>query len=228
MKIKQKKGQIVFFIIFFVILSWLMSFWDLSLDEFLGERDYWGKGGSLFYIANWPSLIFKLYPLSSTNSGSIEYNIEEGLFNPLVIVANTIGWTIIGLIVGLIISLKKPEVDISFSKLKRELFSANRDIRITISLWLFSLFVVATFGFNVSTLQVAPNIIATIQIFLMGSTLLFPIIIPLLIMESIIHLVRGKKKKDYLNLSQRVVLWCILISSISFSVIFLIVYFLRP
>jgi len=225
MIIKQKKGQIVFFIISFIILLWLMNFWAFSLEEIIEKPK--GREVTLFYLANWPSLLFKLYPVTTIN-GLIKYNVEAGFFNPLVITVNAIGWGIIGLIMGLIISLKKPEMIISFSKLKKELFSVNRDIRITVCLWLFSLLVVTTFGFNVSTLQVTPNIVATIQVFLLCSTILFPVIIPLLIMESIIHLVRDKKRKDYLTLSQRVVLWCILISSVSFSILFLIVYFMRP
>jgi hypothetical protein len=226
MKIKQKKGQIVFFIIFFVILLWLMKFWGLTLSLMFQKPT--SREVTLFYIANWPSLIFDLYPVSEIDG---RYNIEAGFFNPLVMTVNAIGWGIIGFIVGLIISLKKPNMTISLSKLKREIFSDNRDIRITASLWIYSLLVVTLLGFNQLTFQIMAGIsmvLFIMQFFLLMSTLLFPIIAPLLIMESIIHLVRDKKKKDYLTLSQRVILWCILISSVCFSIIFLIVYFLRP
>ncbi|MBN1693767.1 hypothetical protein JW879_00015 [candidate division WOR-3 bacterium] len=183
---------------------------------------------TLFYIANWPSLIFDLYPVSEIDG---RYNIEAGFFNPLVMTVNAVGWGIIGFIVGFIISLKRPDTTNSLSKLRREIFSDNRDIRITVYIWIYSLLVVTLLGFNHLTFQMMPAICIVffiIQFFMSLSTLLFPIIVPLLIMESTIHLVRDKKRKDYLNLSQRVVLWCVLTSTIFLTIAFLIFYFTRP
>lgn len=225
MKIKQKRKQIFPYIILAVTLLWLMKFWGLTLSGMFQKPT--SREVTLFYIANWPSLIFDLYPVSAIDG---RYNIEAGFFNPLVMTVNAIGWGIIGFIVGFIISLKKPDMTISLSKLKREIFSDNRDIRITVSLWIYSLLVVTLLGFNQLTFQIMPAISMVffiIQFFLLMSTLLFPIIAPLLIMESTIHLVRGKKRKDYLNLSQRVALRCVLISSIFLIVAFLIIYFTR-
>jgi len=226
MKITQKRKQILPYIILALTLLWLMKFWGLTLSEMLENPK--SREVTFFYIANWPSLIFDLYPVFEIDG---RYNIEAGFFNPLVMTVNAIGWGIIGFIVGFIISLKKPDMTISLTKLKGEIFSDNRDIRITVSLWIYSLLVITLLGFNQLTFQIMPAIFMVffiIQFFLLISTLLFPIIAPLLIMESTIHLVRDKKRVDYLNLSQRVVLWCVLTSTIFLTIAFLIFHFTRP
>jgi hypothetical protein len=61
----------------------------------------------LFYIANWPSLLLKIYPTITTMHGTVVHSVEHGFFNPLIIISNAIGWTSVGFIIGLIISAVK-------------------------------------------------------------------------------------------------------------------------
>ncbi|MCK4234155.1 hypothetical protein KAX75_06980 [candidate division WOR-3 bacterium] len=109
MKIKEWKRIIILSLIFFVSLSIALPFYTLIADMAM-----WGtyhKGLSiadmLFHLTNWFSILLKIYPTVVSVDGKIVYDAGAGLFHPLVIIANAIGWGLIGFVVGLIISVIK-------------------------------------------------------------------------------------------------------------------------
>lgn len=110
MKITKGKKPIVFSIIFFLILPCVFMFIVACLAMTF-EQGLTGGGpylsDHLFNLANWPSLFLKIYPTIITMHGTKVYSVERGIFNPLVIIVNAIGWGIPGFIIGLIISAVK-------------------------------------------------------------------------------------------------------------------------
>jgi hypothetical protein len=97
-------------IIFFPILSWILLFMSL----FLAATLYQGSAGEilqptdiLFIIANWPSFLLKIYPTYITSYGKVAIDLERGIFNSSVIIYNSIGWALIGFVVGLIVWITK-------------------------------------------------------------------------------------------------------------------------
>jgi len=165
-------------------------------------------GANLFYIANWPSLLLKIYPVSNVINGMIEYNVELGFFHPLVILVNTIGWGLIGFIVGCLILIIKPAgMSLSFSDIKEELFLRNKVIRIVVWIWLFLVFSFTFMGFG-HALQILP--LSVVIIFT-------PFVLPLLFIFSIVLLIKRDRKKGLTTL-QRVTLWIIIITSMLFTI----------
>jgi hypothetical protein len=57
----------------------------------------------LFYMANWPSILLKTYPLIVGRSGGVGYDAGEAIFNPTVILVNSIPWIILGYIILFIV-----------------------------------------------------------------------------------------------------------------------------
>ena len=110
MKVAEKNKPIIFFIIFFPVLSWIFLFIGFFV-ALTFEQGLAGGGpylsGILMTIANWPSLLLNIYPTYTDMHGIVGYDIQRGLFHPLVIIANVIGWGLFGFIVGLIISVIK-------------------------------------------------------------------------------------------------------------------------
>lgn len=58
----------------------------------------------IFPIANWPSLLTKTYPMFGDENGVTGYDILKGLFYPPTLIANGLGWGLIGFLIGLGIS----------------------------------------------------------------------------------------------------------------------------
>ena len=110
MKVAEKNRPIIFFIIFFPVLSWIFLFIGFFV-ALTFEQGLAGGGpylsGILFYIANWPSLLLEIYPTITTMHGTVVHSVERGFFNPFVIIVNAIGWGFIGFLVGLTISAIK-------------------------------------------------------------------------------------------------------------------------
>jgi len=187
----------------------MLKFWDLSTSVFLSYgEDYVNVGANLFYIANWPSLLLKIYPVSNVINGMIEYNVELGFFHPLVILVNTIGWGLIGFIVGCLILIIKPAgMSLSFSDIKEELFLRNKVIRIVVWIWLFLVFSFTFMGFG-HALQILP--LSVVIIFT-------PFVLPLLFIFSIVLLIKRDRKKGLTTL-QRVTLWVVIITSMLFTI----------
>ena len=109
MKITEGKRTIIRSIILFLILPWGFLFSGIFVGMFFLSALPGGANLSkiLIYIANWPSLLFKIYPFIITPRGKVVWDVGRGLIHPLVILFNAIGWGLIGFIVGLIISVIK-------------------------------------------------------------------------------------------------------------------------
>jgi hypothetical protein len=58
----------------------------------------------LFPIANWPSLLTRTYPMFVDENGVAGYDILKGLYHPLTLIANGLGWGLIGFVIGIGIS----------------------------------------------------------------------------------------------------------------------------
>ncbi len=71
-----------------------------------------------FYLANWPSVLTKIFPVSLRSDGVIGYDIIHWIRNPKVIFTNAVGWGLIGFAVGLIISAVKGRKRADFNKQK--------------------------------------------------------------------------------------------------------------
>ena len=88
-----------FFFPFFAILFGLIMNADIGIGAFISEL--------IFRIANWPSMMLRIYPTVIDTAGQVVYDVGNALFSPLVIFVNAIGWTFLGLIIGLIITVIK-------------------------------------------------------------------------------------------------------------------------
>jgi len=110
MRITDGKKTVIFCIIFFLILPCVFMFIAGCLAMTF-EQGLAGGGpylsDILFNLANWPNLFLKIYRTIITMHGTEVYSVERGIFNPLVIIVNTIGWGMVGFIIGLIISAVK-------------------------------------------------------------------------------------------------------------------------
>jgi len=208
-KISKKTKLIITTVLFFIGLLWMLKFWDLSTSVVLSVgEDYVNVGANLFYIANWPSLLLKIYPVSNVINGMIEYNVELGFFHPLVILVNTIGWGLIGLIVVCFLLIIKPAgMSLSFSDVKEELFLRDKVIKIVVWIWLF-LFFRFTFGGFCHALQIYP-----FSVFVS----LTPFVLPLFFIFTLGLLIKRDRKKS-LTVLQRVTLWVIIITSMLFTI----------
>jgi len=206
-KISKKTKLIITTVLFFIGLLWMLKFWDLSTSVSI-LYDYTNVGSNLFSIANWPSLLLKIYPVSNVINGMIEYNVELGFFHPLVILVNAVGWGLIGFIVGSLLLIIKPAgMSLSFSDAKEELFLRDKAIGIAIWIWIFLFFNFTFFGFGMA-IQILP-----LAVFIV----LTPFVLPLLFIFSIVLLIKRDRKKGLTTL-QRVTLWIIIITSMLFTI----------
>ena len=208
-KISKKAKLIITTVLFFIGLLWMLKFWDLSTSVFLSVgEDYVNVGANLFYIANWPSLLIKIYPVSNVINGVVEYNVETGFFHPLVILVNAIGWGLIGLIVGCFILIIKPVgMSLSFSDIKEELFVQDKVIEILTWVWIYFFFCFTFMGFG-QAIQILP---------LSGIIILMPFLLPLLFIFALVLLIKRDRAKKLTTL-QRVTLWIIIITSMLFTI----------
>jgi hypothetical protein len=208
-RISKRKKLIISTVLLFIGLLWMLKFWGLSTSVFLSiGEDYVKVGSNLFYIANWPSLLLKIYPVSNVINGVIEYNVESGFFHPLVMLVNAIGWGLIGLIIGSLILIGKPAgMSLSFSDLKEELFLQDKVIKIVVWVWLYFFFRFTFRGFC-HALQIFP-----LSVFVD----LAPFVLPLLFIFTLGLLIRRDRTKSLTTL-QRVTLWVIIITSMLFTI----------
>jgi len=210
-RISKRAKLIITTVLLFIGLLWMLKFWDLSTYVFL--EDPYGElrvkvGGNLFYIANWPSLLLKIYPISNVVNDVVKYNVESGFFHPLVMLVNAIGWGLIGLIVGSLILIGKPAgMSLSFSDVKEELFLRDKVIRIVVIVWLifFLSFTFWGFGIIIQILPLTDIIISS------------PFVLPLLFIFALGLLIKRNKTKSLTTL-QRVTLWVIIITSMLFTI----------
>lgn len=219
-RISKRKKLIILTVLLFIGLLWMLSFWDLSIYVFLEDPScgslYVKAGSNLFFIANWPSLLLKIYPVSNVINGVIEYNVESGFFNPLVMLVNAVGWGLIGLVVGSLILIWKPTgMSLSFSDLKEELFLWDKVIRIIIIVWLVFFLSFTLWGFGI-IIQILP---------LTDIIILSPFVLPLLFMFTLGLLIKRNRTKS-LTALQRVTLWAIIITSMLFTICPIPVYLL--
>jgi hypothetical protein len=215
-KISKKAKLIITTVLFFIGLLWMLKFWDLSTSVCLSVgEDYVNVGANLFYIANWPSLLLKIYPVSNVINGVVEYNVETGFFHPLVILVNAIGWGLMGFIVGCLILIIKPAgMSLSFSDVKEELFLRDKVIKIVLWVWIYFFFRF-TFGGFCHALQIYP-----FSIFVS----LTPFILPLLFIFTVGLLIKRDRAKNLTTL-QRITLWVIIITSMLFTICPIPVYY---
>jgi hypothetical protein len=228
-EISKKSKLIITTVLLFIGLLWMLKFWDLSTSVFLefpyGE-DYVKVGGNLFYIANWPSLLLKIYPVSNVIDSAIEYNVESGFFYPLVIMVNAIGWGLKGLIVGSLILIWKPAgMSLSFSDLKEGLFLRDKVIKNVIIVWLILFLSFTFFGFSIATMQIIPLISVLVAIASKLAVISSPFILPLLFIFTVGLLIKRDRTKSLTTL-QRVTLWVIIITSMLFTICPIPVYYL--
>jgi hypothetical protein len=98
------KNRVGSFIIYFALASPFFSNYALfAIRTELGngsELDHYNFVFS-FLLANWPSLLLKIYPMVPYNNYYI-YNIEKGFIHPGVILINAIGWGMVGGLFGLL------------------------------------------------------------------------------------------------------------------------------
>jgi len=213
----KRAKLIITTVLLFIGVLWMLNFWDLSTSVFLSVgEDYVNVGANLFYIANWPSLLLKIYPISNITNGTVEYNVESGFFHPLVMLVNVIGWGLIGLIVGSLILIWKPAgMSLSFSDLKEELFLQDKVIKIVVWIWLFCFLSFTFMGFG-HALQIIP---------LSFNIILTPVVLPILFIFTVGLLIRRDRMKSLTTL-QRVTLWVIIITSMLFTICPIPVYYL--
>ena len=110
MKIFNKLNPIIFTIIISQLLPWGLNFTAVVVGLFIDEAFYPKEpflSEIIIYIANWPSFLMKIYPTITTTDGSVVIDAGKGIFDPSVILYNSIGWAIVGFIVGLIIWIKR-------------------------------------------------------------------------------------------------------------------------
>ncbi len=208
-KISKRKKLIISTVLFFIGLLWMLKFWDLSTSVFLSVgEDYVNVGANIFYIANWPSLLLKLYPISNVIDGVVEYNVESGFFHPLLMLVNAIGWGLIGLVVGSLLLIIKPDgMSLSFSDVKEELFLGDKVIRVVVWIWIYFFFSFTFLGFF-HALQIYPLSIVID---------LTPFVLPLLFIFTLGLLIKRNRTKS-LTALQRVTLWVIIITSMLFTI----------
>ena len=208
-KISNKAKLIITTVLFFIGLLWMLKFWDLSTSVFLSVgEDYVNVGANLFYIANWPSLLLKIYPVSNVINGVVEYNVESGFFHPLVMLVNAIGWGLMGLIVGCLILIIKPAgISLSFSDIGEELFVRDKAIGILVWVWICFFFSFTFMGFG-HAIQILP---------LSGVIIFMPFLLPLLFIFALVLLIKRDRAKKLTTL-QRVTLWIIIITSMLFTI----------
>jgi hypothetical protein len=63
--------------------------------------------GFLFYAANWPSILLKIYPLIVDDFGNVVFDAGDAIFNPVVILINSVPWIIIGYFILFIVLRRK-------------------------------------------------------------------------------------------------------------------------
>jgi Na+-driven multidrug efflux pump len=99
------RNLVVSFMIYFAFASPFLSIYSLfaSLSQ-QGNGDKVGHYHSLlsFYLANWPSILVKVYPTITSFKNEPDYDLGRGFYHPGVILINAIGWALIGGIWGLI------------------------------------------------------------------------------------------------------------------------------
>jgi len=206
--LSKRAKLIITTVLLFIGLLWILKFWDLSTSVFLAYgEDYVNVGGNLFYIANWPSLLLRIYPVSNVTNRMVEYNVEAGFFHPLVMLVNAVGWGLIGLIVGSLLLIIKPAgMSLSFSDAKEELFLRDKAIGIAIWVWIFLFFNFTFFGFGMA-IQILP-----LAVFIV----LTPFVLPILFIFSIVLLIKRDRKKSLTTL-QRVTIWIVIITTMLFT-----------
>jgi hypothetical protein len=109
MRIKDKYRIIIYSIIIFQVLPWGLNFIAFVIGMFIEGAFalYPYISGTILYIANWPSFLMGIFPTTTSVDGKVVIEAGEGIFDPSVILYNSIGWAIVGLIVGIIISVIK-------------------------------------------------------------------------------------------------------------------------
>ena len=211
----------IFLMIAFPILSWILHFIGLAIyGSFEGTVILSTNSLSklLLYLANWPSTyLLKISPY-----------ILVYTFNPLRIILNSIGWGVIGFIVGFTISLTKLKKQDYFLKQEKKLFTMNRIQKvfyyISLTLWSLSILWMTILGFIVSMLpyiemRFQPNepYIPSLfeEFFDKFSSLVTFIITPSMIITAffiaVVIIILNIKLK-FLNLWKIIISWCIIIS----------------
>lgn len=108
-KIAEKNKTLIFLVVFFVLLSLILPF--IAFIVGIVQSGEAGEGpylsDILCYVANWPTLLLKIYPCILSLDGKIVYALDKALFNPLIIIINALGWGMIGLVIGILLKFWK-------------------------------------------------------------------------------------------------------------------------
>jgi hypothetical protein len=203
------------------MLSWILNFIGLAIyGAFEGivilSTDFLSK--LFLYFANWPSIyLLKISP----------YILLYPL-NPLRIIFNSIGWGVIGFIVGFTISIIKLKKQDYFLKQEKKLSTMNKIQKvffyIAFTLWILSVLWMTILGFIVSMMPYIetrshPNEPYTPGIFEeffdKFSSLITYVITPSMITTAFIIavvIIILNIKLKFLNLWKLIILWCIIAS----------------
>jgi hypothetical protein len=104
------KIRIIILAIAFIVFSFAFQYITVGID-FTRQGDYpterFNRSIETTYkIANWPSYLLRVYPPSTVVEGiEVHEWWAGGLFNPLVILVNVIGWGLLGALFGALPSL---------------------------------------------------------------------------------------------------------------------------
>jgi hypothetical protein len=100
---------VTIFAIITPILPWIAALVGM-MEQGKGPDDP-SYAGIPFLIANWASLLLRVYPTVTDLNGDIGYDAGKALFSIPVIIVNGLGWALIGFIIGLVISAVKGKRD---------------------------------------------------------------------------------------------------------------------
>jgi len=90
MKRIEKILKNIAFLLVFILLSYFFGTVGCTIMAFDPFFNW------LFIVGNWPSIILGIYPMLAGSSGAVGYDAARAIFNPLVVLANSIPWIIVG------------------------------------------------------------------------------------------------------------------------------------
>ncbi|OGT22341.1 MAG: hypothetical protein A3C55_04005 [Gammaproteobacteria bacterium RIFCSPHIGHO2_02_FULL_42_13] len=99
---KKKSVNVTVFIILFALLPLIFNF-TFTMICFMnfaavGSNIVEGFANFIFWVANWPSLLLKIYPYVLSTNGEVVYKMT-GWLTPKVLISNSLCWGLVGLLV---------------------------------------------------------------------------------------------------------------------------------
>ena len=106
MAIINKTNKVLIFPVFFLILLHLLLNFFCIIISFVNFGGFHNKLAEqsvnfAFHLANWPTLLLKIYPFVISLNGEVVYKGMEWM-TPKIFMINVLGWGSVGLLIGLL------------------------------------------------------------------------------------------------------------------------------